>query len=143
MEKLGLETKEIMIERFAKDSIITLATEENGIPSVRNVNAYYEDGAFYVITYALSSKMQQIEKNPIVAIAGEWFTAHGKGFNLGYFGKSENQDIADKLRKAFSTWIDNGHNNFDDENTCILCIQLTDGVLLSHGTRHDIDFTVE
>lgn len=46
-----------------------------------------------------------------------------------------------KLRNAFATWIDNGHNNFEDENTCILCIQLTDGILFSHGTRYDIDFT--
>lgn len=141
MEKLNSETKRIMIERFEKDNIIALATSENGIPYVRNVDAFYEDGAFYIITYALSDKMKQIEKNPTVAIAGDWFTAHGKGINLGYFGKSENKDIAAKLRKAFRTWIDNGHNNFDDENTCILCIQLTDGVLFSHGTRYDIDFT--
>lgn len=141
MEKLNSETKRIMIERFEKDNIIALATSENGIPYVRNVDAFYEDGAFYIITYALSDKMKQIEKNPTVAIAGDWFTAHGKGINLGYFGKSENKDIATKLRKAFHTWIDNGHNNFDDENTCILCIQLTDGVLFSHGTRYDIDFT--
>ena len=32
-------------------------------------------------------------------------------------------------------------NNFDDENTIILCIQLTDGILFSNGTRFDIDFT--
>lgn len=32
MEKLSLETKKIMIERFAKDNIIALATLENGIP---------------------------------------------------------------------------------------------------------------
>jgi len=143
MEKLSLESKRIMIERFEKDNIIALATLEDGIPSVRNVNAYYENGAFYVITYALSNKMKQIEKNPTVAIAGDWFTAHGKGSNLGYFGKSENKDIAEKLKKAFYAWIDNGHNNFEDENTCILCIQLTDGVLFSHGTRYDIDFTVD
>lgn len=143
MEKLGMESKRIMIERFEKDNVIALATMEDGIPYVRNVNAYYEDGAFYVITYALSNKMKQIEKNPAVAIAGDWFTAHGKGINLGYFGKSANKDIAEKLRKAFYTWIDNGHNDFNDENTCILCIQLTDGVLLSHGTRYDIDFTTD
>lgn len=143
MEKLGMESKRIMIERFEKDNVIALGTMEDGIPYVRNVNAYYEDGAFYVITYALSNKMKQIEKNPAVAIAGDWFTAHGKGINLGYFGKSANKDIAEKLRKAFYTWIDNGHNDFNDENTCILCIQLTDGVLLSHGTRYDIDFTTD
>ena len=143
MEKLNQELNKIMIERFAKDNIIALATSENGMPSVRYVNAYYEDGAFYVITYALSGKMKQIEKNPVVAIAGDWFTARGKGVNLGYFGKAENKNIAEKLKKAFYTWIDNGHNNFDDENTCILCIELTDGVLFSHGKRYHIDFTAE
>ena len=141
MEKLNSESKKIMIERFGKDNIIALATSENGDPAVRYVNAYYEDGAFYVITYALSGKMKQIENNPTVAIAGDWFTAHGKGVNLGYFGRTENKDIADKLRNAFYSWIDNGHNNFDDENTCILCIRLSDGVLFSHGKRYHIDFT--
>lgn len=141
MERLSLESKKIMDERFGKDSIIALATMDGDLPSVRNVNGFYEDGVFYVITYALSSKMKQIEKNPNVAIAGDWFTAHGKGVNLGYFGKEENKAIAEKLRIAFVAWIDNGHNDFEDENTCILCIQLTDGVLFSHGTKYDIDFT--
>lgn len=140
MEKLTKEAEKIMIERFGKDSIVALATVEDGIPYVRNVDAYYEDGAFYVITYGLSNKMRQLEKNPIVAIAGDWFSAHGTGINLGYFGKAENAEISGKLRAAFATWIDNGHNNFEDVNTCILCIKLTDGILLSHGTRYEIDF---
>ena len=142
MEKLTKISEEIMIERFGKDNVIALATTENGLPYVRNVNAFYENKAFYVITYGLSNKMKQIEKNPVVAIAGDWFTAHGKGVNLGYFGKYENSEIAEKLRAAFAEWIDNGHNNFNDENTCILCIKLTDGLLLSHGTRYDIDFSL-
>ncbi len=141
MEKLNAEMKKIMDERFGKDSIIALATVEDGMPAVRNVDGYYEDGAFYVITYALSNKMKQIEKNPNIAIAGDWFTAHGTGENLGYFCKEENKDMAEKLRKAFATWIDNGHNNFDDENTCILRIQLIDGILFAHGKRYELDFT--
>ena len=141
MEKLTLESKRIMEERFGKDNIVALATIDDGIPHVRNVDAFYEDGAFYIITYALSNKMRQLAKNPAAAIAGDWITAHGKGINLGYFGKPENKEIAEKLKKAFCAWIDNGHNNFDDENTCILCIRLTDGILFSHGTRYDIDFT--
>ena len=28
-------------------------------------------------------------KTPNVAIAGDWFTANGKGINLGYFGKKK------------------------------------------------------
>lgn len=140
MEKLTKETETIMTERFGKDSLIALATAEENVPHVRTVDAYYEDGAFYVITHGLSNKMHQIGKNPTVAISGDWFTAHGEGINLGYFGKPENAEIAGKLKTAFAAWIDNGHNNFEDVNTCILCIRLTDGVLFSNGRRYEINF---
>ncbi len=53
------------------------------------------------------------------------------------FGKKENQTLADKLKNVFSEWIDNRHNNFEDENTIILCVELTDGVLFSHGTKYE------
>lgn len=142
MAKLSKEAEEIMVERFGKDNIISLATSADDIPYVRSVNAFYDNKAFYVITYGLSNKIKQIEKNPVVAISGEWFSAHGKGMNLGYFCKDGNVEIAKKLREAFAEWIDNGHNDFSDQNTCILCIELTDGVLFSNGTRYDIDFTL-
>ena len=93
MEKLTPKTENILIERFGKDSIIALATADGNKPFVRNVDAFYEDGAFYVLTYALSSKINQIQKNPDVAISGDWFTASGKGINLGFFGKKENQTL--------------------------------------------------
>lgn len=143
MEKLSSELVSLMNERFGKDCIIALATLDGGLPCVRNVDGFYENGAFYVITHALSRKMQQIRENENVAVAGECFTGHGMGTNLGYFGKAENRDIAEKLKKAFAVWIDNGHNDFSDENTCILCIRLTEGVLYSNGTRHEIDFTAD
>lgn len=135
------KAQELLKERFGHDTLIALATVTDGIPSVRTVNSYYEDGKFYVITYAKSAKMKQLEANPNTAVSGDWFSAHGIGMNLGWFGKSENRDIAVKLRHVFKDWIDNGHNNFDDENTVILCIQLTDGTLFSHGTRYDLDFS--
>ena len=128
--KIKPRNRKNMSERFGKDNVIALATTENDIPYVRNVNAFYEDKAFYVITHALSNKMKQLAKNSHAAISGEWFTAHGIGINLGYFGKAGNREIAD-----------NGHNDFTDTNTCILCIRLTDGILFSHGRRFDIDFT--
>lgn len=143
MEKLSRETEKIMVQRFGKDNVIALATTEDNVPYVRNVNAFYSDGAFYVITYGLSNKMRQIRKNPTVAVSGEWFTAHGRGVDLGYFGKEENRNIAGKLRIAFSEWIDNGHNDFDDQNTCILCIRLKEGILFADGKRYEIDFEEE
>ena len=142
MINFSMEAENLMKERFEKDAIISLATADQNRPHVRCVDAYYENGAFYTITYALSGKMKQIEKNPVVAIAGEWFTAHGRAESLGWFCRKENADIADKMSTVFAEWIDNGHNNFEDENTIILKITLTDGVLLSHGTRYEIDFTL-
>lgn len=140
MEKLNKETEQIMKERFGKDNVIALATAQDNVPHVRSVDAFYEDKAFYVITYALSGKMRQIAENPLVAIAGDWFTAHGTAENLGYFGKPENAPMAAKLREAFAEWIDNGHNDFGDENTCILRIRLKDGILFSQGKRYEITF---
>lgn len=135
------KTEAILTERFGKDSLIALATLAGEIPSVRTVDAFYCDGSFYVLTHALSAKMQQLSANPVCAVCGEWFTAHGVGENLGWFCKPENRAISDTMRTVFASWIDNGHNDFADENTCILRIRLTDGVLFSQGVRYDIDFT--
>lgn len=129
------------MERFGKDSIIALATAVDNKPFVRSVDAFYENGAFYVLTHGLSGKMKQIEQNPEVAICGEWFTAKGFGINRGCFGSADNAYIAEKMKQIFSAWIDNGHNNFDDPNTCILCVKLTEGILFSNGKRFEIDFT--
>ena len=139
MKQFSREAEQIMMERFGKDTIISLATTENATPYVRYVNAYYENGSFYIITHALSNKIKQMKANPVVAIAGEWFTAHGRGVSLGYFGKKENCVIAEKLKRVFAEWIDNGHTDFSDENTIILCVQLTEGILFSHGTRYDME----
>lgn len=139
--KLTKKTQDIMNERFGHDTLLSIATVNDGVPNVRIVNSYYEDGSFYVITYALSHKMKQIKKNPAVAVCGEWFSAHGIGENMGHILKKENEEIADKLRQAFAAWYSNGHTDENDEHTCILRIKLTDGVLFSNGTKYNIDFT--
>jgi general stress protein 26 len=141
MEKNELsKALEIMNERFGHDTLISLATIDRNIPAVRIVNSYYENGAFYTITYALSNKMKQIEANSMVAICGEWFTAHGVGENIGHVCDKRNTEIVTKLKDAFSEWYYNGHIDESDPNTIILRIRLTDATLLSHGTRYDIDF---
>jgi len=134
------EVKQKLCERFSCDSLIALATIDGVRPSVRTVDGYYEDGAFYVITYTLSDKMKQIGNNPQVAICGEWFTAHGIGENIGYVRDENNAVIMAKLRQAFAAWYDNGHVDENDPNTCLLCIRLTDGVLMDNGTKYIVDF---
>ena len=141
MEKLNEQTKELMKERFGHDSLLSVATVGyDGNPWVRIVNAYYEDGAFYSATHTLSNKMQQISKDPRVGVCGEWFTAHGRGENIGHPRDEKNIALMERLREAFSAWYQNGHTNEDDPNTCILKITLTDAVLWHHGTCYEIDF---
>jgi len=127
--KQSEKTNRLLTERFGGDSLIALATVEDGIPHVRTVDAVYLDGAFYVVTHSLSGKMQQIAKNPTVAISGEWFTAHGVGENLGHVLLPENKAVMDILRAAFAAWYNNGHTNEADPNTCLLKFRLTDGIL--------------
>ena len=138
--KLTPEISAIMDERFGHDNLIALATVDGDSPAVRTVNAYYEDGCFYTVTYALSGKMQQIGRNPKIAICGDWFTAHGIGESMGHILLPENANIAGKLRAAFAEWYGNGHTNEADPNTIILRIRLTEGVLFHHGTRYAITF---
>lgn len=137
------EWEKIMNERFGHDNIIALATSENNKPYVRSVNAYYENGAFYIVTYALSNKVKQLESNPDAAVSGEWFTGHGKSANLGAFGNKGNRPTAEKLRAVFAEWINNGHTDLDAPDTIILKIELTDGILFSQGRRFDISFTAK
>lgn len=139
--KLNETIAAIMAERFGRDNLIALATMDGDSPAVRTVNAYYEAGCFYTVTYAQSGKMQQIGRNPKVAICGDWFTAHGFGESMGHILLPENANMAAKLRAAFAEWYGNGHVNEADPNTIILRIRLTEGVLFHHGTRYDIDFT--
>ena len=51
----------IMAERFGKDSLIAVATTDGKRMHNRIVDAYYENGAFYVTTYALSNKSRHVE----------------------------------------------------------------------------------
>lgn len=146
------EGLKLLEEKFGngKDNIISLATiarepGESGKPRpvVRDVDAYYEDGVFYVTTNAKSGKMQQIGQNPEVSVAVcfEWFTANGTGENLGWVLDPKNAGIRAKLRTAFANWYDIA-NNENDENCCILAIRLTKGTLnINHWEKlYHMDF---
>lgn len=135
----------IMTERYSKDELWPIATTDGKSHEVRFVSGYYEDGAVYVVTYALSKKMKHIEVNPEVAICSFWFTGHGIGENLGWVRDEKNAEMMQKVRAAFAEWYDNGHTNEEDLNTCLLRVCLTDGIIIDHDEKYgsfqyDIDF---
>lgn len=138
-EKLG--DKDVLISL----STIALEPGDNGRsrPAARIVDAYYEDGAFYTVTYAASNKMRQIAQNPEVSICiiVDNFTADGIGENLGWVCDEKNAEMMKKLRSIFAAWY-NEANNDADPNTCLLRISLTKGLWndAHKGIRNEVDF---
>jgi len=143
---------QLLDEKFGngKDNVISLATiarepGKDGTPRpvVRGVDAYYENGVFYVTTNKNSNKIRQIAINPEVSIAScaEMFTASGTGENLGWVLDPKNSDVRTKLRTAFAPWYDIA-NNEKDENCCILALRLTKGTLnINHWEKlYHMDF---
>jgi len=133
-----------------KDGLISLSTialepgtDGNSRPAARIVNAYYEDGAFYTVTYATSGKMLQIAQNPEVAVCVivDNFTADGIGENMGWVCDEKNTGIMTKLRKIFAEWYYEA-NNDEDRNTCLLRVRLTKGLWNDPhaGIRNEVDF---
>ena len=68
-KQLTAVTRALMAERFGRDTLLSLATCTDQVPYVRTVNGYYEDGAFYVITYELSNKMRDVYKRQMLYYA--------------------------------------------------------------------------
>ena len=133
-----------------KDKVIALASiaiepnaDGNAYPCVREVDAYYEDGVFYITTWAKSNKVQQINKNKDVAfsVCFEGISGNGIAENLGWVLNPKNTEIRSKLRNAFIKWYEQA-NNEQDENCIILAIHITKAVIFrDHGAvRYDIDF---
>lgn len=142
----------ILEEKFGKgkDNIISLATislekspDGDPMPCVREVDAYYENEAFYVVTYGKSNKVKQIEANPQVAVTASLadFYASGRGENLGWVLDPKNTEIREKLRSVFKDWYDFA-NDESDENCCFLAVYLKKGILrINHGEKfYHFDF---
>ena len=132
---------------YRKDNVIALSTigidSETPRPYVREVDAYYEDGVFYITTWAKSNKMKQIAQNKEVAFTAcrKGISGIGIGENLGWVLDPKNAEIRLKLRKAFAKWYDEA-NKEENKNCVILAIRITKCVIFrDHGAvRYHLDF---
>lgn len=135
-----------------KDNLIALATialSPNAVgnprPTVRMVDAYYEDGVFYVSTDAKKNKMLEIGKNSEVSICGlDLFVAQGKAENLSWVKDEGNAEIRAKMKKTF-TWFD-AHGDEDNPDSIVLRITLTEGTITDNDKKYGdwqykVDFT--
>lgn len=125
-----------------KDNLVALATISlsqdavgHPLPAVRMVDAYYEDGAFYISSSSWKNKTLEIEKNNRVSICGlDLFTAQGTAENLGWVKDEKNAEIRAKM-KAYFEWF-NDHGNEESPDSIVLRINLTEGVLTDNENKY-------
>lgn len=128
-------------------SVATIAVEpaEDGSPRpyTREVDAHYEDGVFYSVTWGKSAKIEQIGVNNRAAftVCSKWITGSGTAENLGWVLKPENAEIRAKLRKTFAEWYDFA-NDESNENCVIMAVRIKNAiVVVDHGVdRFYLDF---
>jgi hypothetical protein len=126
---------------LAKDCQFALATAEDGVPSLRYVDTFFDGGCFYVVTYAKSRKVREIEKNPSVALCDRrLFSFSGKAYNIGHPLKPENLAVREKIAEAFKIWYFR-HNDEADEAMCYLRIEPENGFFHADGTGYKMNFT--
>lgn len=132
----------VMNELFAKDYQFALATVNNNIPSIRFVDTYFDNGCFYIVTYAKSKKVKELEINNNVSLCNKLYNFQGIAYNLGHPLKLHNCEIREKLIGAFEPWYFK-HNNENDENMCYIKVELTYGFFYKDGTGFKVDFTAK
>lgn len=133
-----------------KETLLVLGTikqEESDVgkprPSVRMVNAIYDNGSFYVSTALSKRKTKEIEKNEEISLVtlGEAFAvlvANGKASNLGWVSDKKNHSIREKMRKVFPWWYDENDENSQD--SIVLRIDLTEATVGSSDEKYEVDF---
>jgi len=133
------KSMEVMKELFAKDYQFAMATALENVPSLRYVDAYYKEGSFYIVTYANSQKVKELEVNPSVSLCNKLYSFSGNAYNIGHPLKQENQKIREILIKAFEPWYFK-HNREEDETMCYVKVDLTHGFFYRDGTGYKVDF---
>jgi len=133
------KSMEVMNELFARDYQFALATTYNNIPSIRFVDTYFDKGCFYIVTYAKSRKVKELEINRNVSLCNKLYSFKGVANNLGHPLKTQNSEIRNKLISAFEPWYFK-HNDENDENMCYIEVELTEGFFYKDGKGFKVDF---
>ena len=131
-----------MTELFASDRQFAFATAKDNVPTVRMIDTYYDSGAFYVVTYKKSRKVQEIEHNPNVSLCKDCYRFDGRAYEIGHPLLPQNKDIREKLMKAFEPWYFK-HNNEQDEFMCYVKVELDKGFCYKDGAGYQIDFNLK
>ncbi|NTV78828.1 MAG: pyridoxamine 5'-phosphate oxidase family protein, partial [Clostridiales bacterium] len=91
------KSMDVMKALFEKDFQFALATCVDQIPSVRYVDTFYSEGAFYMVTYKTSQKVREIEKNKNISMCHKLIRFRGEAYDIGHPLDEKKASIRAKL----------------------------------------------
>lgn len=136
------ESLKILEILFGKDCQFALATSTGNVPTVRFVDLLYMDKAFYLVTYAKSQKVLDLQSNPNFSISKNLYRFNGRAVMLGHPLDEKNKEIRSILTDAFSEWYFE-HNNENDENMCYVKLCIDTGFFYKDGVGYKLDMYKE
>ncbi len=132
----------VMNELFAKDYTFAFATVKDNIPSVRFVDTYFDSENFYIVTYAKTQKVKELEISRNVALCNKLYRFDGIAYNIGHPLEPQNNEIREKLIKVFEPWYFE-HNNENDPDMCFVKVDLKQGFFYKDGIGYKVDFVTK
>lgn len=133
---------EVMSENFGHVTEICLASGAHDVLSARDVNAYYVDGKFYVLSRLGNSLMNDVQVNPNVALCHGSHNMRGVVRSLGHPLDVQNYAIRREMKKQFSLNY-NEYASEDDPDMRILEITLTYAQTYTRFHRYEIDYVAQ
>lgn len=131
--------KEVMQENFGHIVEMCVASCVDNNVTVRDVNAYYDKGKFYILSKAGNSLVHDIAINPRVGLCHASHNIYGTAKSLGHPLESKNANLRKMLKKQFSLNYDEYVTEHNPEMR-IVEITVTRAETYTRYHRYEIDF---
>jgi len=130
----------ILKERYQYDTILLIATAKDNVPTLRSVDTFYFEGAFWIVSDRNNRYVQEITNNENVMISDGghnrfWCRAHMIGHPL----EASNRNIRAVYKTVFHHWYDEV-NNEDSPSLCYIKAVPYKGYLHQNKQGYTFDF---
>ncbi len=129
---------EVLEDNFGHVVEMSVGSAANGEVAVRDLNAYYHDGKFYVLSKETNTLTKHIAICPVVGLCHGSHNMQGVAQNLGHPLDPKNAHLRARLKKEFSlNYTD--YVTESDPNMRILQITVTHAETYTRYHRYEID----
>lgn len=142
MENYFKRATEVMRENFGHVVEMCLASCVDNNVSVRDLNTYYNDGKFYVLSKEGNSLVHDIAVNPRVGLCHGSHNIYGTAKSLGHPLEAKKAALRKMLKKEFSLNYDEYVTEHNPEMR-IVEITVTKAETFTRYHRYEIDFTAK